>query len=79
MLGQGGLCPSRPYPSNRGEEVTEADDEYPEDGCIHEEYELDILIGLATCTRCDHRWYMTDEELKRDERLRQIPYTPGED
>jgi len=34
--------------------------------------------GRATCIRCDHRWFMSEDELRRDGILRQTPY-PGEE
>ena len=46
------------------------DDDAPELECDHEEYDLDILTGRATCVRCNHRWFMSDTELKRDQELR---------
>lgn len=40
----------------------------PEDDCIHEDYETDILTGLATCSVCGHRWYQTDDEVAAEHR-----------
>lgn len=37
----------------------------PGPDCDHEDYELDILIGRATCTMCNHRFYMSEDELRR--------------
>lgn len=42
--------------------------------CDHEDYELDILTGRATCTMCNHRWFMSDEELARDQKRRMMEY-----
>lgn len=40
--------------------------EEPEDECAHEYYERDILTGLATCENCDHRWYLSNEQVRAD-------------
>jgi hypothetical protein len=66
-----------------GCDCPEDDDPFEEDDaylldCEHEEYDLDILTGRATCIRCDHRWFMSEDELRRDGILRQTPY-PGEE
>lgn len=29
-----------------------------EDECPHEEYEADILTGIAACDMCGHRWIL---------------------
>lgn len=41
-------------------------DDGPE--CDHEDYEADILTGIATCGRCNHRWMQTADEIKRERR-----------
>ena len=33
-----------------------------EDECFHEDYEIDILTGVASCDGCGHRWMATDNE-----------------
>jgi hypothetical protein len=38
-------------------------DDEREDECLHEDYEADVL-GRATCCRCSHLWWMTDDEIK---------------
>jgi hypothetical protein len=38
-------------------------DDEREDECSHEDYEADIN-GRATCCRCSHAWWMTDDEIK---------------
>lgn len=38
-------------------------DDYP---CDHEDYEADILTGIATCDHCGHRWMQTHEEVERE-------------
>lgn len=48
------------------------DDEVNE--CDHEDYDLDILSGRASCNMCPYHWYLSNEELKRDEELRSRPY-----
>lgn len=57
-------------------------DDYPEyaetNDCDHEDYDLDILTGRASCNHCDHRWYMSEQEFKRHQELVAAPY-PGED
>lgn len=50
---------------------TREDDDY-EDECWHEDYEADIN-GRATCCRCSHAWWMTDDEI-RYERERHVAY-----
>jgi hypothetical protein len=49
------------------------DDDEPEDDCCHEEYEADILTGIACCTSCGERWMQSPEECQR-ERERQAEY-----
>lgn len=39
-----------------------------EDDCDHDDYEVDILTGRATCNRCGHRWFQTLEEMEREAR-----------
>lgn len=53
-------------------------DDGPEDECDHEEFELDILTGRASCGRCDHVWNASDAEWKRHEELMSAPY-PDDD
>lgn len=38
------------------------DDDPEEDICIHEDYEIDILTGIASCDDCGARWTATDEQ-----------------
>ena len=49
------------------------DDEYeydlPEDDCWHEDCDVDILTGRASCNMCDHRWWMTDDEFDAWQKL----------
>lgn len=33
--------------------------------CHHEEYDVDILTGMATCTDCGYRWLMSPEETEK--------------
>ncbi|MBX5089393.1 hypothetical protein [Rhizobium lentis] len=52
----------------------EDDDEYDsywdyDDGdfdCDHEGYDIDILTGVAWCWRCQHKWFVTHEEITRE-------------
>lgn len=34
--------------------------------CDHDDYELDILTGRASCNMCDHRWYASDGEVAEE-------------
>lgn len=34
-----------------------------EDGCCHEDHDLDILTGRCHCYRCGERWYASDAEI----------------
>lgn len=43
------------------------------DHCDHEDYEADILTGVATCGLCGARWHQTADEIKR-EREAQIAF-----
>lgn len=44
----------------------EVQDHLDDDGfCDHEERDVDILTGRATCWLCGHRWSVTDDELRR--------------
>lgn len=46
-------------------------DDEPEDECEHEEYESDILTGRASCDRCGHTWFLSDDEIANEiERIR---------
>lgn len=40
-------------------------DDAPEDECYHEEYDVDILTGMATCTYCGHRWMLSQEDFEK--------------
>lgn len=45
------------------------DDDYeddPRDDCEHEDYESDILTGIASCHNCGHRWMQTREEIEAE-------------
>lgn len=40
------------------------DDDYDaERYCEHEDYDIDVCTGRASCNCCDHRWYLTSEEI----------------
>ena len=38
----------------------------PEDECDHEDYEVDILTGRATCNMCGHSWWQSPEEIEAE-------------
>jgi hypothetical protein len=40
----------------------EIDDQFPEDDCAHEDFEVNVE-GRATCLICNERWWPTAEEL----------------
>ncbi len=50
-----------------------SDDDADGPDCDHEDYEADILTGIATCGRCNHRWMQTASEIER-ERLHAAEY-----
>ena len=33
-----------------------------EDECFHEDYEIDFLAGIASCSDCGARWFATNDE-----------------
>ena len=41
----------------------------PEDECYHEDYEIDILTGIASCDGCGHRWMLTAKDFEREHEL----------
>lgn len=43
-----------------------SDDDGPE--CDHDDYEADILTGIAACTRCGERWMQTREQIEAERR-----------
>lgn len=45
------------------------DDEFGDD-CDHDDYELDVLTGRASCTMCNYSWFMSAKELERDQERR---------
>jgi hypothetical protein len=47
------------------------DDDYEDDPCDHDDYEIDILDGRCRCM-CGHSWYASDEQVNAEiERQRQ--------
>lgn len=57
--------------THSGRHPWDADDPYPddiaeEDVCWHEDYEADILTGLARCCSCNHSWHQTRQEIERE-------------
>lgn len=63
--------------SSSGRHPWDANNPYPDDGpevgCDHEDYDADILTGVATCGLCGHRWTQTAAEIER-ERQAQVAY-----
>lgn len=45
------------------------DPEPDEDECCHEDYEINILDGRATCSMCGFAWTATDKQMERHEEL----------
>jgi hypothetical protein len=42
------------------------DEEYDsEDQCDHDDYDVDIVTGRASCSNCLAHWYVRDEEIQR--------------
>ena len=41
----------------------------PEDECLHEDYEINIIDGRASCSSCAHVWNATDKQMERHEEL----------
>lgn len=41
------------------------DDEYEDEPCAHEDYDIDILEGRARCNRCSESWHCSEEEVLR--------------
>jgi len=41
-------------------------DAFLEDDCFHEDYEADILTGIATCPRCGYRWMLTSQQREQE-------------
>lgn len=49
-----------------GEESTYVDEyDDPQDLCDHEDYDVDILSGRASCNNCLAHWYVDQEEVER--------------
>lgn len=40
-----------------------------EDWCDHDNPEVDILTGRATCWQCGATWFLSDAQLKREVEL----------
>ncbi len=39
-------------------------DDYDEDPeCDHENYEIDVCTGRASCDQCSHYWYLSSEDI----------------
>lgn len=41
-------------------------DDFDDDICDHDDYDADILTGVATCGMCGARWHQTAEEIARE-------------
>jgi hypothetical protein len=53
--------------SSSGRHPWDANDPYPGDDpphCDHEDYDADILTGIATCWDCGRRWTQTAAEIE---------------
>lgn len=33
--------------------------------CDHDDYDIDILTGRASCNMCDYRWWASEREINR--------------
>ena len=43
------------------------DGEYdPEIDCEHEDYDIDVCTGRASCNCCSNHWYVSSEEIDRE-------------
>lgn len=42
------------------------DEYYPRDDCEHEDYDIDVCTGRASCNCCDHHWYLSSEQINRE-------------
>jgi len=42
------------------------DDLYEDDPCDHEDRDVDILTGRASCWRCGEAWWLTTEQLEQE-------------
>ena len=49
------------------------DDDPPEDDgreidddCDHDDHDIDVCTGRASCNMCDHVWWVTGEEINRE-------------
>lgn len=40
-----------------------------EDPCDHDDYDVDIVTGRASCSRCCESWYVSDDEVRRQVEL----------
>ena len=40
-------------------------DYYADHECDHDDYDIDILTGRASCNMCDYRWWATEAQIKR--------------
>lgn len=56
-------------PNDDDELVRQAMESLEDDECLHEEYEIDILTGRATCDDCGHVWIATDAQMKSHEEM----------
>ena len=41
-------------------------DLYDDEPCDHEDRDVDILTGRASCWQCGESWWLTDEQLRRE-------------
>lgn len=57
----------RSYMENRPDAVEDdwIEDDRDEVLCDHDDYDVDILSGRASCNRCMEHWYVSDDEVNR--------------
>jgi hypothetical protein len=49
--------------------MTDADDQFDDDPCDHDDHETDLLDGRCRCWHCGESWYATTEQIDRELRL----------
>ena len=45
------------------QEYDEWNDDDHDSYCEHEDYDIDVCTGRASCYCCDHHWYLSGEEI----------------
>lgn len=41
-------------------------DDWEDDPCDHDDYDVDLLAGRACCYRCGEAWWLSNEQLKKE-------------